>query len=548
MRTLLSPNDIWSMQIVVSAYCRVSTDKDDQTNSLDSQKKYFTDYILGHANWKLGEIYYDEGITGTSVKKRKAFNRMVQDGLSGKYQLLITKEVSRFARNTIDTLQYTRTLKERNVGVYFMTDNIYTLDSDGELRLTIMASLAQEESRKTSERVKWGQKRRMEQGVVFGGARLFGYSHEEGKISINPNEARIVRIIFEKFLNGTGIYTIAKELDSEGLKPRSGKKWQQPTIYNILKNEKYCGDLVQRKSLTIDFLTKKSIKNPNIDDLIIQRDSHAAIVSREIWNKAQEELIRRTTPLAKKGKHTNRYWCSSKLVCNECGRGYTSKHKKVGKNNIHHYFRCAASQIEGSKKTDIAGNSRGCDNFSIREHTLRFLCDETMKFIDFNKGELLKEIMSEIGNIQHEQTSIRTDGLISKIDAIKNKKARAINFALEGIISGEDLKNQNERYDEEIKNINLQIAEIENRNKQIANKEESLKKILDEIEKILLFDEDRTLAYKDLIDKIIVCKNKTIIIYLSGFDFGIKLKYNTTRTSSTYRLWLEDIFLHEETE
>ena len=199
-------------QIIVSAYCRVSTDKDDQANSLTNQIKYFGSFIEKHDNWQLGEVYYDEGITGTSVKKRDGFNRMIQDALGGKMQLIITKEVSRFARNTVDALTYTRKLKAHGVGVFFANDNINTLDADGELRLTIMASLAQEESRKTSERVKWGQKRQMEAGIVFG-RDMLGYAVRGGKLILNPEEAEIVRLIFHKFLNeDKGTHVIAREL------------------------------------------------------------------------------------------------------------------------------------------------------------------------------------------------------------------------------------------------------------------------------------------------------------------------------------------------
>ncbi|MEL7657543.1 MAG: recombinase family protein, partial [Bacillota bacterium] len=196
----------------VAAYCRVSTDKEDQVNSLTSQMKYFTEYINSHDGWQMCEVYYDEGISGTSIKKRAGFNRMISDANAHKMDLILTKEVSRFARNTVDTLSYTRHLKELNIGVVFMTDNIDTRDSDGELRLSIMASIAQEESRKTSERVKWGQKRRMEQGIVFG-RDMFGYAVRNGQLIVNQDEAETVKLIFNKFLaEGKGTHVIAREL------------------------------------------------------------------------------------------------------------------------------------------------------------------------------------------------------------------------------------------------------------------------------------------------------------------------------------------------
>ena len=209
----------------VAAYARVSTDKDDQANSLDNQRTYFSKYITQHEGWQLVNVFYDEGISGTQTKKRKGFMEMIAEAESGEIDLIITKEVSRFARNTVDTLSYTRELKKFGVGVIFTLDNIDTRQSDGEFRLTIMASIAQEESRKTSERVKWGQRRQMEKGVVFG-RDLLGYTVKDGKLYINEEEAEIVRTIFHKYTNeGKGTHVIARELQEEGMRPKRIALW-----------------------------------------------------------------------------------------------------------------------------------------------------------------------------------------------------------------------------------------------------------------------------------------------------------------------------------
>ena len=221
----------------VAAYARVSTDKEDQTNSLLSQRSYFADYITHHEGWQLSEVYYDEGISGTQIKKRSGFKKMIQDALNGDVDLIITKEVARFARNTVDTLSYTRKLKSAGVGVIFTIDNIDTRDADGELRLTIMASIAQEESRKTSERVKWGQKRQMEKGVVFG-RDLLGYTVQNGQLHINEEEVPIVQAIFHKYTNeGKGTWTIANELLAEGMRPKRIALWSNVVILRVLRNE-----------------------------------------------------------------------------------------------------------------------------------------------------------------------------------------------------------------------------------------------------------------------------------------------------------------------
>ncbi len=277
--------------IYAAAYCRVSTDGSDQANSFESQKRFFKEYIGKNPDWSLTGIYADKGLTGTSTKKRKAFNQMIDDARDGRFSLILTKEVSRFARNTVDTLQYTRELKRLGIGVYFMNDNISTLDPDAELRLAIMASIAQEESRKTSERVKWGQRRRMEQGVVFG-RDMLGYDVRGGRLLVNPDGAEVVRLIFDKFVNGDkSTYKIARELSEAGYKTVTGNDvWSNTVVLKILRNEKYCGDLVQKKTFTPDYLTHEKRYNHGEEEMVIIRNHHEPIVSRALWEGAQEKL------------------------------------------------------------------------------------------------------------------------------------------------------------------------------------------------------------------------------------------------------------------
>ncbi len=276
--------------IIVCAYCRVSTDKSDQANSLENQKKYFTQYIKNKKCWVLSDIYVDEGITGTSTKKRNAFNKMISDARLKKFDLIVTKEISRFARNTLDSIYYTRLLKELGIGVLFLNDNINTLDADAELRLTIMSSIAQEESRKTAERVKWGQKRQMEKGVVFGRS-LLGYNVIDGKIFIEPNGAKIVKKIFDLFVNNQlSTHQIADILNNENYKTRDNKDWYNTAVLRILKNEKYCGDLIQKKTYTPNYLTHEKHKNNGEEELVIIKNHHEAIINKKVFNAAQKKL------------------------------------------------------------------------------------------------------------------------------------------------------------------------------------------------------------------------------------------------------------------
>ena len=274
----------------VAAYCRVSTDRPDQALSFEGQQRYFKQYVDAHPDWELIEIFADEGISGTHTKGRIQFHRMIAAAQNGDFDTVITKEISRFARNTLDSIYYTRELKRCGVGVIFLNDGIHTLDSDAELRLAILSSIAQEESRRTSERVKWGQKRRMEQGVVFGRSML-GYDVHGGCMTVNEEGARIVRLIFHKFVNeGKGTHTIARELGEEGYSPMRAKTWSNTVILRILRNEKYCGDLVQKKTYTPDYLTHEKKYNRGQEEFVILQDHHVPIISRALFEEANRLL------------------------------------------------------------------------------------------------------------------------------------------------------------------------------------------------------------------------------------------------------------------
>ena len=286
----------------VAAYCRVSTDKTDQANSFASQQSFFFNYINHHPDWTLYRIYADEGVTGTSTAKRAGFQHMIDDALTGKFQLILTKEISRFARNTLDSIYYTRVLRQHGVGVRFLNDRIDTLRDDSELFLTIKATLAQEESRTTSARVKWGQTRRMEQGVVFGRS-LLGYDVEGGKIRVNAQGAALVRRIFAAYLErGMGVSAIAQMLDQEGIPTYTGRgRWRGATILKILRNEKYCGDLMQKKTYTPDYLSHQKKTNYGQEPKIYLRGHHEPIVDRPMWDAVQAELSQRRNSKKKNG-------------------------------------------------------------------------------------------------------------------------------------------------------------------------------------------------------------------------------------------------------
>ncbi len=309
----------------VAAYARVSTDTEEQLSSYEAQVDYYTRYIQEKENWEFVSVYTDEGISATNTKKRDGFKRMIADALNGKIDMIITKSVSRFARNTVDTLTTVRQLKEKGVEVFFEKENIYTLDSKGELLITIMSSLAQEESRSISENVTWGQRKRFADGKVslpYG--QFLGYTKgEDGLPKIVESEAKTVRLIYRLFLEGKTPSGIAKHLTQGGIATPSGKeKWQVSTVESILTNEKYKGDALLQKGFTVDFLTKtKKVNEGEVPQYYVE-NSHPAIIEPDVFDMAQQEMKRRKE---KGGHHSGASYFSSKIVCGECGHFFGSK-------------------------------------------------------------------------------------------------------------------------------------------------------------------------------------------------------------------------------
>ena len=309
----------------VAAYARVSTDEEEQLSSYEAQVDYYTRYIQSNPEWTFVEVYADEGLSGTNTRKRRNFNRMIDDALAGKIDRIVTKSVSRFARNTVDTLTTIRKLKEKGVGVTFEKENIDTLDSKGELLITIMSSLAQEESRSISENVTWGWRKRISDGKVsVAYSHFLGYEKgEDGSMQVVESEAKIVQQIYGMFLDGQTPSSIAAFLTKQRIPTPAGReKWQSSTVKSILTNEKYKGDALLQKTFTVDFLSKKAkINEGEVPQYYVEK-SHPAIVSAEVFDLAQYEMKRR----AKKGRHTSAASVfSDKLVCGECGAVYGSK-------------------------------------------------------------------------------------------------------------------------------------------------------------------------------------------------------------------------------
>ena len=358
----------------IASYCRVSTDKEDQANSFETQKRYFREYIKQHPDWELYEIYADEGISGTTTKKRTQFNRMMADAYEGRFRMIITKEVSRFSRNILDTIAYTRELKAMGIGVIFATDRINTLDPESEMLLSYLASMAQEESRRTSARVVWGQTRQMERGVVFGQS-LLGYEVKNGVLTIEPEGARIVRLIFHKYaLEQMGTGQIARYLTDKGYRTyRGSDQWRANTVIKILNNEKYVGDLVQKKTYTPDFLTHAKRVNRGQVPLVINKNHHEPIVSREVWDLTQERLRQNNKHGSKAGGHSNRYVFSGKIRCGECGSTFVGRSKYRNDGTRIRRWSCGTAVRDGTGACGVGRLLRDDDAMQMLKTALRNL-------------------------------------------------------------------------------------------------------------------------------------------------------------------------------
>ena len=503
----------------VAAYCRVSTDKEDQANSFESQQTYFRQYIERMPDWDLYEVFADEGMSGTSTKKRKAFNRMIACAKHGDFDLIITKEISRFARNTLDSVYFTRDLKKCGVGVIFLNDNINTLDPDAELRLTIMSSIAQEESRKTSDRVKWGQKRRMEAGVVFG-RDMVGYDVKDGQLSINEDGAKIIRLIFDKFVReGKGSCTIARELREAGYKTSTGNSiWTNTVVYKILRNEKYCGDLVQKKTFTPDYLSHEKKYNKGEEEFVILKDHHEPIISRETFDAANRILDERSLSAEGKSKHSNRYCFSGKIRCGKCGAAFVARYTTRKDGSKYKAWRCLEGAKYGKASVDKAGNLLGCSCESIRDEDALHIMHLVTNSLELEKKTIVKNMISVIqAVISSDMGSTDTDTgtLRSRIQVGEEKKSRLLELYMSKDIGRDEFIAARTKCDAEIDELNELINGIEKKDTIIKQQAELIMDIttaVNEIVEGISMDEE---FFRSLLDRMVVNDKDHIDVYLN---------------------------------
>ena len=410
----------------VAAYCRVSTDSDEQETSYDAQVSHYTEYIQQNPQWTLAGIFADDGISGTNTKKRDEFNRMIDECMAGNIDMIITKSISRFARNTLDCLQYIRQLKDKNIPVYFEKESINTMDAKGEVLITIMASLAQQESQSLSQNVKLGLQYRYQQGkVTVNCNRFLGYTKgNDGKLVIDPEQSEVVKRIYREYLEGSSMDKISAGLEADGILTGAGKeKWHTSTINKILRNEKYMGDALLQKTYTTDFLTKKRIRNNGTVPQYYVEDDHEAIIPKELFMQVQEELVRRRvvhkSPSGKKRTYSCNHCFAQIIVCGECGELYRRVHwNNHGCKSI--VWRCIS-------RLEPTAADMNCTNRTVNELLLQEIMVKAFNQILTERDIFLKTLQQNIAKAVVSADTLSPGGIQARLEELQKELIKKAN-------------------------------------------------------------------------------------------------------------------------
>ena len=488
---------IYDIPLRVTFYARVSSEKDEQLNSLDNQISYYRNFIKKNANWEFVEGYIDEGLSGMSTKKRENFHNMVNDAKAGLFDLVITKEITRFARNTLDSIQYTRELLNSGVGVFFQNDNINTLDEDSELRLTIMSGIAQDELRKLSSRIKFGHQEAIKKNVVLGNSRIFGYRKDNKRLVIDEKEAEMVRELFT--LYATDKYSM-KQIEeifwNKGYRNNNGKKICHSTMSNTISNPKYKGYYVGNKVKIVDMFTKKQKFLPPEEWVMFKDETGEivpAIVSEELWEQANAVLKRRSRDVKNRQNQCNHAnLLTGKMYCTHCGKLYYRKDSKDRKGNVLSRWICSGK---------IANGTDSCPSFTIYEEEIKEVLYEVFKDTAEDAKRIIEEYTEMYAEIlAKDSSSGELQKLKDRLGVLSKKKSKLLEYNIAGQISDRDFVEMNKQITEESAEVYSAVEEIEN---ELNSREEYTTKI-EEIRNVLLKAEKE--ASKEMIDSAFINK------------------------------------------
>ena len=459
-------------------YGRVSTEHEAQLSALENQMQWYDDQLRYHPNWTLMERYIDEGITGTQAKKRPSFLRMLEDARAGKFDLIVTREVCRFARNTVDTLVTTRELKNIGVEVYFVEDNIWTMDGDGELRLTIMATLAQEESRKVSERVRAGQHVSREKGTLYGNGNILGYDRIGDTYVINPEQAETVRMIYDMYLyEGLGTGKIAQRLTELGRLNASGlNKWSHGVISRILNNQTYMGIMAYGKSFSNNYLEQKRINNFDKSSYLCVKGDFPAIVTEEEWHQAQaikesrvKQSFKTNAKVPVHGTKENHDLWGSKMQCS-CGCSFRKNRWHKNENAPWSYgYQCYNILNNGSAKQrrEAGADDTGyCDQPMIADWKLELMGQKILEQVFGEQRELIQYTIDLIRQcyrtVKPAETSLTN--ITARMECIKQKKERLLDMRTDGEITKAEFLSQRQKLDTELQSLTSEYETLSHPN------------------------------------------------------------------------------------
>ncbi len=491
------------LNLRVVYYARVSTEKDAQLHSLSAQKEYFENKIIQNPNWTLVQGYVDEGISATSVKNRENFLQMIKDAEMHKFDLILTKEISRFARNTVDSLSYTQDLLRHGVGVYFENDNLNTLEPDSELRLTIMSGIAQDESRKVSDRVSFGFKRAIEKGTVLGNNCIWGYRKDKGKLVIVPEEAEMVYKIFDMYANeDLGVRAIAKILSESGYRNTNGNPFSFSSIKGILVNPKYKGFYCGNKTHKIDF-RHDDIKHLPQDDWVLYEDNENVppIVSPELWDKANRKLKERSAKMTNSDKtsYQNKYLYSGKIVCGEHGTCY---HHTI------YRYKSGDKELWTCKEY---GSSNKCRNPLVYTTEIDAVMHKVYNQIVCEKTTIVNELIELYKESGSTKTIAKSKHKVqSDINMLLAKKDKLLDLVMDDRISNEEFELRNNAFNKQIENLRARLSELDEDEQKSLDLKKSIESLRSSISNELDFSNDLGRNVVDsFIDKIVVYKSDT---------------------------------------
>lgn len=540
----------------VAAYCRVSTDFADQLNSYKSQVAYYTDYIKQNPEWEMVDVYADEAITGTKVEKREGFQRMINDCMQGRINLIITKSISRFARNTLDTLKYVRMLKEKNVAVLFEDEKINTLTMDGELMLVILSSVAQQEVENISANVKKGIKMKMARGDYVGFSECLGYNwdRENKQLIVNEEEAKIVRYIFERYVNGYGSDTIGKELENMGYKTKRGNSsWCGGAVAKIIKNEKYVGDVLFGKTFTADPITKRRLTNFGEEDRFYIKDHHEPIIDRETFELAQRIMksrnvhrrhIEDASGEARNIKVHRMYDFSSMLRCGFCGTTLMRRTWHSGTEYFKVVWQCRSS-IKGGKSK--CPHSKGVEEDAIKKAFVK-----SYQLLYSKDSGLLEEFLSTAKEVlSHNDIDAGIKKAKEELKKYKDKRDQLLNLKLNGLIDDETFSERNILLGQKVATREETLRHLEGEKKEYAETEKRIDAFKTQLAEGEVIEEFNREVFEAVIDHVVVggydengkpVPDLLTFVYKSGNTsiFNAKEYKRQRKNAATHRKITED--------